>query len=135
MDNRKTASQGDLNLKSGARSEANSSPANDLAERIRAVVRRVPAGRVVTYGQVAKLAGAAGRARYVSRCLGERESDDELPWFRVIGAPGRIAFAERSRGWVEQSRRLKAEGVVVVRGRVDLDRFQWQPDQQAPVLD
>lgn len=69
------------------------------------------------YGQVAARAGLPGRARLTARVLGMNE-DPQLPWHRVLRADGRIAMPEGSRGWREQSQRLRAEGVVVERGRV-----------------
>jgi len=69
------------------------------------------------YGQVAARAGLPGRARLTARVLGMND-DPQLPWHRVLRADGRIAMPEGSRGWREQSQRLRAEGVVVERGRV-----------------
>ncbi|MEN5428107.1 MGMT family protein [Stenotrophomonas pennii] len=86
-------------------------------ERILTVIRAIPAGQVMGYGQVAARAGLPGRARLTARVLGMNE-DPQLPWHRVLRADGRIAMPEGSRGWREQSQRLRAEGVVVERGRV-----------------
>ncbi|MBD7954147.1 MGMT family protein [Stenotrophomonas sp. Sa5BUN4] len=86
-------------------------------ERILAVIRAIPAGQVMGYGQVAARAGLPGRARLTARVLGMND-DPQLPWHRVLRADGRIAMPEGSRGWREQSQRLRAEGVVVERGRV-----------------
>ena len=86
-------------------------------ERILAVIRAIPAGQVMGYGQVAARAGLPGRARLTARVLCMND-DPQLPWHRVLRADGRIAMPEGSRGWREQSQRLRAEGVVVERGRV-----------------
>ena len=86
-------------------------------ERILAVIRAIPAGQVMGYGQVAARAGLPGRARLTARVLGMND-DPQLPWHRVLRADGRIAMPEGSRGWREQGQRLRAEGVVVERGRV-----------------
>ncbi|NZA28094.1 MGMT family protein [Luteimonas sp. SJ-92] len=101
--------------------------------RILAAIRAIPRGRVAGYGEVARRAGLPGRARLVARILAGN-GDDALPWHRVLRSDGRIAFAENSRGWREQARRLRAEGVEVVRGRVrmvrpdaDLDAALWGP--------
>jgi methylated-DNA-protein-cysteine methyltransferase-like protein len=109
-----------------------SSPA---VEAIRAALRRVPVGYVVTYGQLAAIAGFSGRARLVGRSLGQRAGEAALPWYRVLAAPGRIAFPAGSAAFEEQRRWLEAEGVAVVAGRVDLKRYQWRPGSAAPVLD
>lgn len=103
--------------------------------RILAEVRRVPAGRVAAYGEIARRAGLPGRARLVAKILSSHDEDD-LPWHRILRADGRIAFPPRSAGYREQAARLKAEGVKVRAGRVvvekrdegDLDAFLWAPD-------
>jgi methylated-DNA-protein-cysteine methyltransferase-like protein len=81
------------------------------------VIAQIPRGKVTTYGDVAQAAGLPGRARQVGYAL--RHAPDDLPWFRVLGAGGRIVFPPGSRGYVEQTRRLTSEGVKVERGRVD----------------
>ncbi|MDB6164335.1 MAG: cysteine methyltransferase [Xanthomonadaceae bacterium] len=88
-----------------------------LAERIRAVVRAIAPGQVAGYGEVARRAGLPGRARLAARVLSSNE-DPQLPWHRVVRSDGRIAFPAGSEGFLEQGRRLQAEGVAVVAGRV-----------------
>jgi len=104
-------------------------------ERILAVIRAIPPGQVMGYGQVATRAGLPGRARLTARVLGMND-DPDLPWHRVLRSDGRIAMPEGSRGWREQNQRLRAEGVVMERGRVkhmprgggdDLDAAVWGP--------
>ena len=97
-------------------------------QRIRATVDAIPAGRVATYGQVALEAGLPRRARLVGRVLGQLEQPSDLPWHRVVNAAGRIS--PRGGGEREQRRRLAREGVRLdARGRIDLGRFQWRPDE------
>ena len=81
------------------------------------VVAQIPRGKVTTYGDVAQAAGLPGRARQVGYAL--RHSPDDLPWYRVLGAGGKIVFPPGSRHYVEQTRRLASEGVKVERGRVE----------------
>lgn len=95
--------------------------------RIWAVVRRIPAGRVASYGQVAREAGLGRGARLVGRALGAYEGDEPLPWHRVINAQGKISLPPDSRSAREQRRRLESEGVVFVNGRVAMKRYAWQP--------
>lgn len=95
-------------------------------QRIWQVVHAVPEGRVATYGQVARLAGIPGLARFVGRTLSQLPSDNVLPWHRVLRADGRIALVDTPSG-DEQIRRLKAEGVEVINSRVAIKRFQWNP--------
>ena len=104
------------------------------AERILAAIRAIPRGEVAGYGHVARRAGLPGRARMVARVLAGNE-DPALPWHRVLRSDGRIAFPPGSQGFREQARRLRAEGVLVEKGRVrmavaddgDLDAALWRP--------
>jgi len=97
-----------------------------LADRIYAVVKRIPRGHVCTYGGVAERAELPRRARLVGQALSQLAGGSKrVPWHRVINAQGRISFPARSASAVEQRRRLEAEGVVFVRGRVNLQRFGW----------
>jgi methylated-DNA-protein-cysteine methyltransferase-like protein len=83
---------------------------------------------VVTYGQVAAIAGLPRHAREVGRVLADLPESDAVPWQRVINAGGRVS----PRGWAGdeglQRLLLEREGVVFdERGRIDLDRFGWEP--------
>lgn len=104
-------------------------------ERIWATIERIPAGRVATYGQIADVAGYVRRPRLTAQALRHVPDGREVPWFRVINAQGRIAIPANTRGYREQQRRLEAEGVEFVKGRIDLSRFRWRPRSEAPVID
>ena len=102
--------------------------------RVYAAIAAIPYGRVASYGAIAARAGLPGRARLVGRLLGEVPDGMVLPWYRVLRASGHIAMPVGSRGFREQSRLLRAEGVEVKNGRValavfgldgDLDRELW----------
>ncbi len=96
--------------------------------RIFEVVRRIPKGRVATYGQVADLAGLPRHARLVGYALNSLKAGARLPWHRVVGSPGRISLPEGSESHYEQRARLAMEGVEVdVDGRLSLRRHQWRP--------
>jgi len=102
-----------------------------FTREVKAVLRRIPRGRVATYGQIAALAGRERAARGVSWILHSSSEAAGLPWHRVIGGTGRISLP-RGRGFEEQKRRLVAEGVMVGRGgRIDLKRYQWEPSSGA----
>jgi len=91
-------------------------------DRVYALVRRIPRGRVATYGQVAALLGVARGARAVGwalRGIGVRAAS--VPWHRVVGHHGRISLDGRPAGLV-QRRRLRQEGVRFASGRVDMHR-------------
>jgi methylated-DNA-protein-cysteine methyltransferase-like protein len=105
---------------------------SEFAGRVVETIRKIPRGRVATYGQIAALAGNARAARGVAWILHSSSDAKRLPWHRVIGSRGRISLP-RGRGFEEQRRRLAAEGVAVDRaGRIDLDTFQWQPRGALP---
>ena len=98
-------------------------------EAIKRVIASIPRGRVSSYGEIAQRAGLPGRARLVGKVLGD--SDVELPWHRVLRSSGQTAFPPGSRGFREQSQRLRTEGVVVVNGRVNVQIYGWQRDLDA----
>ena len=102
---------------------------SDAYARIYAVVRRIPKGRVASYGQVADLAGLPGRARQVGYALHAlRAGGPRIPWQRVVNARGEVSA--RSDPGAEDAQRvlLEAEGVRFDgRGRIDLGRHGWRP--------
>lgn len=87
--------------------------------KIHAVVRRIPRGRVMAYGEVAKAAGFPGASRQVVWAL---RAGAGLPWHRVLGAGGRIRLPGES--GFEQRLRLQSEGVTFHGGRVDMASHQ-----------
>ena len=96
--------------------------------RVYEAIAAIPRGRVASYGAIAARAGLPGRARLVGKLLGETPEGMELPWYRVLRASGQIALPPGSRGFREQCRLLRAEGIEVVNGRVPLSRFGLDPD-------
>jgi methylated-DNA-protein-cysteine methyltransferase-like protein len=100
-----------------------------MLEKIRATIRRIPRGKVATYGQVAAAAGFPGCARQVVWALqdGERHA---LPWHRVLAAGGQIRLP--GEGGIEQRLRLRAEGVAFKGARVDLAVSQFSFPKQRP---
>jgi len=97
-------------------------------ERYYAVVRKIPRGRVATYGQVAKLAGQPRHARQVGYALNALKDGTTVPWHRVINSAGRIS-GRADPGWVNlQLRMLENEGIEFGPGdRVSLERYGWKP--------
>lgn len=90
-------------------------------ERVRAVVESIPSGRVLSYGDVAVLAGLRS-ARLVGRILSEDGAD--VPWHRVLRSDGTVATHLRE----PQLTRLRAEGVLADRDRVSMRRYRWCPE-------
>ena len=101
-------------------------------DRVYEVVRRIPCGKVSTYGQVAMLAGNPRMARQVGWALHQNPDPSTIPWHRVVnrfgGLSAAFAFGD---GREEHKRRLQAEGVEVSADyRVDLERFLWHPGSE-----
>ena len=97
-------------------------------QRIYAVVRRIPRGRVATYGQVAGLARLPGRARQVGYAMAALPSGSKVPWQRVVNATGRISRRRIPGAELTQRVLLEREGVRFgAGGRIALKRFGWRP--------
>lgn len=90
------------------------------------VIKSIPAGKVLTYGKVAELAGYPGGARQVARTLHTQSKAYRLPWHRVVGAGGKIAT--KGQAYEDQVRLLEAEGVMLEKTRIRLPIYEWQPD-------
>lgn len=101
-------------------------------QQIYRVVAGIPSGRVATYGQVARLAGLAGRARAVGYALSALDGTSPLPWHRVVNAAGAVSPRSGGDGMEQVQRmRLQREGVAFdARGRVRLADFGWQPAEE-----
>jgi len=85
-----------------------------------AAVRRIPKGRVSTYGDIAAASGHPGAARQVVWAL---RAGEGVPWHRVVGAGGRIRLTGES--GFEQRLRLRSEGVAITGDRIDLKVYGW----------
>ncbi len=91
------------------------------------IVRRIPRGRVATYGQIAELAGLEGHARQVGYALHHLPERSNVPWHRVINSRGEISPRTAGDSHELQRMLLEAEGVEMDgRGRVDLGRYGWK---------
>jgi len=90
------------------------------------VVQDIPRGHVLTYGEVARLAGMSRAARRVSQAMRRAPRGMKLPWHRVVNAAGRISFPADSSGYRQQKERLEREGVVFVEGKIDLERHGYR---------
>jgi methylated-DNA-protein-cysteine methyltransferase related protein len=101
---------------------------NEAHARVYAAIAAIPRGRVASYGAIAARAGLPGRARLVGKLLGETPDGMTLPWYRVLRSSGQIALPPGSRGFREQCRLLRAEGVIVKNGRVPLASFGMDAD-------
>ena len=105
--------------------------APNFYERVWALVREVPRGRVVTYGQVAVVLGAPSAARAVGYALRALPPDTDTPWWRVINAKGGISLRGRGHGADLQRGLLEGEGVVFdAADTVDLRVYRWWPEDE-----
>lgn len=102
-------------------------------ERVLQVVRAVPAGQVVSYGQVALLAGAPRAARQVGAVLyGLRDEEHDVPWHRVVNASGGISTYKVGSGELQVAL-LRAEGVDASGEGLDMRRYRWTPSPDEEV--
>lgn len=93
-------------------------------ERFYTVLASVPAGSVITYGQLAEQAGCPRRARWAGQMLSRLPNNSKLPWHRVVNAQGLISFPEGSERYELQRTLLESEGVEFkLNGKIDLKRF------------
>jgi len=109
--------------------------ARTRAAAIRRAVRAIKRGTIASYGEVARHAGLPGRARLVGQVLRDSGDEARLPWHRVTGAGGRIAFPPGSASAREQLARLAREGIRARGNRVlrntradarNLDALLWK---------
>jgi methylated-DNA-protein-cysteine methyltransferase-like protein len=103
-------------------------------ERIYAVVRKIPRGRVATYGDVAHMAGLPRQPRLVGYALHAAPEGARLPWHRVVNAQGRLSLGRGiAGGELPQRFRLEREGVVFnSTGRLSLDAYRWKRPPRPP---
>lgn len=100
-----------------------------FTEKVIDIIRNIPDGRVMTYGQIAGFAGSPRAARQVVRILHSMSRKHHLPWHRVINAKGQIAL-QNDEFYNEQIMALEIEGVKVdLNGNIDLAKFQWHPER------
>jgi len=95
-------------------------------QRIYQMVRRIPRGKVATYGQIAHLARLPGHARQVGYALGALKDGDGIPWHRVVNAKGEISFRDYPGYEQDQRHLLEKEGIRFdAKKRIPLKRYQW----------
>ncbi len=99
--------------------------ATSLTIEIIQIIKNIPAGKVLTYGQVAAAAGNNRAARQVARILHSSTKKHALPWHRIVGKNGMISFAP-GKGYEVQKKLLEKEGIIFMNAKIDLDIFGWK---------
>jgi methylated-DNA-protein-cysteine methyltransferase related protein len=92
-------------------------------------VQRIPRGRVLTYGALAKALHLPGGARTAGRAMAATPSGKGIPWHRVIGERGKILIREPYASL--QRKLLESEGIAIIESRVDLKRHLWKPPKKS----
>ena len=102
-------------------------PSLTTYQRIYAIVRKIPRGRVASYGQVARLAGLPGRARQVGYAMYALPQGSNVPWHRVINAQGGVSRRRVPGAELTQRMLLPREGITLsARGRISFEQHGWQ---------
>ena len=100
---------------------------NSFSQRVKELIKRIPKGKVATYGQIAVYAGNPRAARQVVWILHSSTQKEKLPWHRVINSKGGISL-KRGYGYEIQKELLRREGVKLNENdRVDFKRYLWSP--------
>jgi len=98
-----------------------------FTDMARAILKKIPRGKVATYGQIAACAGNPQGARQVVRVLNIYSTKDKLPWHRVINRHGQISLPI-GQGYELQKSMLEKEGIIFDKeDTIDLERFLWSP--------
>ena len=105
-----------------------SNATNSHQEAIYLTLSTIPAGRVIAYGQLAKLAGLTNGARQVGRILCNLPKASNLPWHRVVNAQGKISLPQNSVAHQEQQQRLIAEGVEIKYGKINVRIYGYNKE-------
>jgi methylated-DNA-protein-cysteine methyltransferase-like protein len=96
-------------------------------DKVYALAKQIPPGKVTTYGQLARLVGSPGAARAVGMCMKQNPDNKTIPCHRVVSSDGKLtgyAFG----GTVKKEEILRQEGVYFTNGHVDLAKSLWQPE-------
>jgi methylated-DNA-protein-cysteine methyltransferase related protein len=97
--------------------------------KVIANIKKIPRGKVATYGQIARLSGQPHSSRAVGWVLNSCTTGHKLPWQRVINSKGSISFHPHSQEYADQKRLLQKEGIKFTGPHtLDLDRYQWKKE-------
>ncbi len=105
--------------------------AKGLYEIIYEIVRKIPKGKVATYGQIARLCGLRGHARLVGYALHNLKPNSGIPWHRVINSKGMISLPKDSGAYDRQKYLLEKEGVIFRRDKLDLSKYGFSDSSKS----
>lgn len=95
--------------------------------KVYSLIRKIPKGKVATYGQVAKLVGSPNAARAVGLCMKVNPDAPQTPCHRVVAADGSLTGYSAPGGIIKKKEMLMSEGVKFIGNRVDLSHCLWHP--------
>lgn len=96
----------------------------EFTEEVIKIIKSIPKGKVMTYGQIAATAGNPWGARQISRILSSMSRKYDLPWHRVINSKGKISL--KGEDYFIQMSKLADEGVKVINNKIDFDKYLYQ---------
>ena len=99
-----------------------------FTESVIAILKKIPKGKVATYGQVATLAGSPRAARQVVRILHSSSKKYKLPWHRVINSQGKISLLPNQGYEIQKALLVKEKVKFSLYEQIDLEIFQWEPE-------
>lgn len=97
-------------------------------ENVYTITRKIPKGKVATYGQIAALAGSPKAARAVGMCMRTNPDVPRTPCHRVVASDGSLTGYSAGAGLFTKREMLLDEGVFFIKDRVDLEKSQWKPE-------
>ncbi|MCE0723232.1 MULTISPECIES: MGMT family protein [Legionella] len=100
----------------------------EFSKEVLKLIKSIPRGKVVTYGDIARLAGHSRGARGVGWLLHSCTMSHNLPWHRVLKSRGVLSFPRGDPNYLLQKELLEKEGIVIINGRVDLKKYSWNSE-------
>ncbi|UXR65957.1 MGMT family protein [Bdellovibrio bacteriovorus] len=108
----------------------------DFSKKVLSFIKKIPRGKVATYGQIAALAGKPQGSRGVAWLLHSCSESHQLPWQRVLNSKGKISFPPGTAEFKKQKKLLESEGVEFSdSNQIDMKRFQWKQKARVPAKD
>ena len=96
------------------------------SEKLYNLLMEIPKGKVTTYGILAEKLGNKLWARAVGNALHKNENSDKFPCYKVVNGKGELSVAYKFGGLKAQQERLEADGVKVIKGKIDLEKYLWK---------